>query len=106
MTGRLQQFYNHWRDISANSEFNKTFPYELPLGTKPPVRPDSTSGNKIIVTKSYDDMFHRILSFRGNDQGPEKGVVLTGQPGTGALYDQIPTPCELTRSVLQEKPPS
>ena len=83
MTGRYRRFYKHWRKRSTVSKFQSTFPYELPLGVVLPFCPGSTSENKIIVTKSYDHMFHRVLRFRENDEGRTKGIVLTGQPGIG-----------------------
>ena len=92
MTGRHQDFYDHWYNRpqeSKESDFSNTLPYVLSLGGKDkssslPFRGDKTSG-KILVTKAYDDMFHRILLLRLNDyHGTKRGVVLTGQPGLGA----------------------
>ena len=65
-------------------------PYKLSLGVKQggtdllPFRSGSTSGGQILVTESYDTLLHRMLSFRRQGRGDTKGVVLTGQPGTGA----------------------
>jgi hypothetical protein len=90
VTGKYQQFYEHWRDSSTGSNFLNTFPYKLSLGVDPddasllPFREGATAGNQILVTKSYDYMFHLLLELRKNDEGDTKGAVLTGQPGTGA----------------------
>jgi len=86
VTDRFQRFYDHWRKPSTYSEFPKTFPSKLSLGVDSgsksllPFRPGSTLGDQILVTKSYDDMFHRLLRLRKNDEGVMRGVVLTGQP--------------------------
>jgi len=50
----------------------------------PPFRPNDTSGARILITKSYNDVFHRLLHLRQKDFGASRGAVLTGQPGTGA----------------------
>jgi len=84
VTGERQQFYEHWRKIPTDFYSHDTFPCELLLGVGVPFRPDSTLENRILVTKSYDDMFHRISDLRKNDKGRHRGVVLTGQPGIGA----------------------
>ena len=87
MTGGYQKFYEKRDGVSSRSEFEKPIPYDLSLGMdqhgKPllPFRYSGISGAKILVTKSYDDMFHRILGLRNDIR--ERGVVLTGQPGTG-----------------------
>ena len=83
MTGKYQQFYEHWRKCPGASKFLNTFPYKLPLGANLPFRPGNTSGDQILVTKSYDNMFHRLLRLRKKDKGRTRGVVLTGQPGVG-----------------------
>ena len=49
-----------------------------------PFRATQTSKNRILVIKSYNDMYNRILQLREVDLGTRRGVVLTGQPGTGA----------------------
>jgi len=109
-----QQFYEHWRNSSASSKFLNIFPYELSFGVDQdeasplPFCSYSTSGNQILVTKSYEDMFHRMLRLRNYDRGTSRGMVLTGQPGTGASQRLDP---HLVRqftsaSVLQEKLPS
>ena len=88
MTDGYQQFYKYWKDHFADHDYsNSKFPYSLSLGkdgTYLPFRLDSTSGGRILVTKSYDDMFHRLLRLRESDKGDKKGAVVTGQPGIGA----------------------
>lgn len=84
VTDEYQQFYEHWRKPSTTPKFLDTFPYELPLKAKPPFRPENISGDRILITKAYDDMFHRLLRLRMKDEGCKKGAVLTGQPGVGA----------------------
>ena len=87
MTNGYQKFYEKWDDESSSSKFRKEFPYELSLGTDQygrsllPFRDGSISGDKIVVTKSYDDMFHRLLRLRNKPYG--RGAVITGQPGIG-----------------------
>jgi len=76
------------------------FPYVLELGVrqggKPPLPfcAGDTSGDKISITKSYDDMFYRLLQIRQHDEGENRGAVLTGQPSIGAPHDQVLTPCD------------
>jgi len=90
VTNELQQFYEHWRESSTGSNFLNTFPYKLSLGMDSggvshlPLHTYSTSENRILVTRSYENMFHRVLHLRNDDKGSAKGVVLTGQPGIGA----------------------
>jgi hypothetical protein len=84
-----QQFYEHWRESSSSSKFSNTFPYKLSLRMDSrgrslmPFSPNTTSGDQILVTKSYDDMFHRLLLLRNGDVGADRGAVLTGQSGIG-----------------------
>ena len=88
VTGGYEQFYDYWRDSSANSRFRNTFPYELSLSKDSasplPFQADTTLGDKILVTKSYNYTLHRVLDRRISDIGPNRGVVFTGQPGIGA----------------------
>ena len=95
MTDGYQKFYEHWDKRSSHSKFRKNkFPYELSLGAhKPsrgakskgvpllPFRNDGMSGDKILVTKSYDHMFRHLLRLRNEYHG--RGAVITGQPGIG-----------------------
>ena len=87
MAGGYQKFYEKWDDVSSRSKFRDTFPYRLSLGADqrggplPPFRKDSTLGGDILVIKSYDDMFHRLLRLRNEYSG--RGAVITGQPGIG-----------------------
>ena len=95
---KCQKFYDHWYTCSGDNLIN-AFPYLLSLGVNEhgasllPFRPISTSRNQIVVTKSYDDMLHRLLHLRMKDTGDVRGAVITGQPGVGAYYNWIPTPC-------------
>jgi len=41
------------------------------------------SGSQILVTESYERMFHHLLLLRRDDEGSRKGAVITGQPGIG-----------------------
>ena len=87
MTGGYQKFYEKWDDKSSSSNFSEQYPYELSLGMDKygesllPFRDGSILGDKILVTKSYDDMFQRILCLRNENCG--RGAVITGQPGIG-----------------------
>ena len=99
MTDEHQQFYEHWRgnENSTDSKFLNTFPYKLSLGKGPDDEPllpfqPSASENRILVTNSYERMFHRLLRLRKNDVGGTQGVVLTGQPGIGAPLQPDPRP--------------
>ena len=76
MTNHYQELYEYWYN-RPGSEFLSKTPYCLPLGIK---------GNKILVTASYNDAFHRLLRLREGDTGSDKGAVLTGQPGVGASF--------------------
>jgi len=82
------QFYEHWRKPSAPANFLSEFPYTLSLGVDSnnqclvPFRSDESS-DKILVTRSYNTLFHRLLRLRAADIGYTKGAVLTGQPGSG-----------------------
>ena len=84
----LQEFCENWDNQSASSKFRNTFPYKLSLGvglcgrSLAPYCPDQLGG-QIVVTKAYDDMFHRLLSLRKDDKGYRRGAVITGQSGTG-----------------------
>ncbi len=96
MTDNYQQFCDHWRDRSSGSNFLDQFPYKLSLGVDGlgasllPFGAGSTSENRILVTKSYDTMYHRLLLLRQDDEGDAKGAVLTGQPGIGASLRSLP----------------
>ena len=85
-----QQFCEYWSTDSSGRNFINAFPYRFSLGVDQggvsllPFHPTSTSRNEIVVTKSYDDMFHRLLQLRMRDAGDARGAVLTGQPGIGA----------------------
>ena len=99
MNDGYQGFYKHWYDKGPGSNFGNKFPYPLSLGGKdvPPLPFDSesTTGNQIIVTKSYDNMLHRILKLRTRDtKGKKRGVVLIGQPGIGASLTRSLCPCD------------
>ncbi len=93
---KYQQFYDRWRDRSSGSNFLDQFPYKLSLGVDENgasllrFGPDSTSRNRILVTKAYDDMYHRLMLLRRDDDGEAKGAVLTGQPGIGASLRSLP----------------
>jgi len=62
----------------------------LELGVNPkgnpllPFHGGDTFKNRILVTKSYENMFYRLLRLREEDKGDAKGAVITGQPGVGA----------------------
>ena len=108
---KCQKFYDHWYTDSSGDDFINAFPYLLSLGVNEdgasllPFKSTSTSRNQIVVTKSYDDMLHRLLHLRMGDTGDVQGVVLTGQPGVGAYVIGSP-PRATHRRILQEKLPS
>ena len=86
MINEYDQFYQHWRSKSS-SEFPKKFPYVLELGADErgrsfvPFRPYDTTKGQILVIKSYENIFQRVLRLR--EEGVHRGIVLCGQPGTG-----------------------
>lgn len=49
-------------------------------------------GNQILVTESYENLHNRILVTRGDDIGQSRGIVLTGQPGTGTSLPPVSHP--------------
>ena len=111
-TKEWQEFYDHWRNSPTGPLSSEEFPYVLDLGVDSqgtpllPFYSHRTTGNRILVTKSYNDMLHRLLRLRKRDRGNRKGVVLTGQPGTGASLSSDLHPVRQPNgiSVLQEKP--
>ena len=115
MINGYQDFYKHWRNNPTRSEeFLRKFPYQLSLGMDSdgrsllPFHSKMTSEGKIVVTKSYDNMRLRLLCLRQEDEGSNKGAVITGQPGSGAspCPDPQPVPQLTGPPVLQEKQPS
>ena len=78
----FRKLYNHWRTSSHTFSSSGPFPYKLQLGSEPPLHPYSISDGQIVVTKSYDEMYYRLLALREN-RGPGSGAVITGQPGIG-----------------------
>ena len=78
----FQEFYNHWRTSSYTFCSSGPFPYKLQLGNESPLHPYSTSDGQIVVTKSYDEMYYRLLALR-ETRAPGSGAVITGQPGIG-----------------------
>ena len=106
--GVYQQFYDYWRDNPYNFPDTSTT-YALSLmppdfNLKLPINPTGTTGNKILVTRAYEDMYHRLLRLHGNDKGRTQGAVITGQPGIGALI-LIRSAPPATSHRLQGKPP-
>ena len=83
----------HWRnkDFKFDDKPDDQFPYVLQLGVNSdgdsllPFRSGDTFRGQILVTKSYEKMFYRLLRLRRNDEGKTKGAVITGQPGVGAF---------------------
>ena len=97
-TGKPQEFYDYWRNRATGSEFSDKFPYELRQRLPPfviPLSSDNTYENTILITKSYEDIFRRLLFLRQEDEGDFRGAVLTGQPGTGESWIK-----SMTRSPL------
>ena len=89
VTQSYQEFYRHWRS-GPDSKITSKFPYRLSFraGDSPPpllFHSSSILGDEILITRSYNDTFHRLLNLRMGDKGSLKGAVLTGQPGIGAF---------------------
>jgi len=87
--GGDQRLYKLWRNKPDDSDFLNTFPYKLSVGVDSygaslSAYCSGPVGGQIIVTKSYDDMFHRLLRLRMDRMGRAQGAVITGQPGIGA----------------------
>ena len=98
VTDKHKQFSDQWYGQSTDSITHSKFPYVASLGPVDgkcilPFSPDGTSGNRILVIKSYEDIYLRILRLREVDEGDDKGAVITGQPGSGVSPCQIPTLC-------------
>ena len=114
MTDGYQQFYKKWDKKSSHSEFLETkFPYELSLGAHEPppgadlkglpllpFRSEIMSGDKIVVTKSYDDMFHRLHTQSG-DRRDLGGRVIDRPGGRGEWF-----PGTLHLSASENLPPA
>ena len=94
-----QAFYNYWCTDSGGSDFDsKKFPRELQLRAKSPFYVD-TKENQILITQSYETMFHHILNIHMQElQG--RGVVLTRQPGISVSLQPDPRPMQQLISVL------
>ena len=75
-------FYNFWRGNPNAETFDKDFPHKFSLGEHSPL--SSSLGESILVTESYDKMFHRLLLLRRTPLPSTEGVAIIGQPGTGA----------------------
>ena len=85
-THKFKGFYDRWLESSAVSKFIDTFPYKLSLGMDRSLGvllDHYTVGAQIIVTKSYENIYRRLLRLRENDVARPTGAVITGQPGTG-----------------------
>ena len=110
---RYQQFYDKWRKNPERPEFGDQFPHPLDLGVDTAgisllhFHEDDRSGNQILITKAYDDMFHRLLGLRRRDTGRNKGAIITGQPGVGVSPRSDPHPVRqlISTSILQAKLP-
>ena len=111
-TRSYQKFYESWHNKTRDSEFLNKFPYKLSFGVTSrgkslaPYCPDP-AGGQILVTKAYDDMFHRLLGLRMEDRGHRRGAVITGQSGTGGLPSVTRSPPRATtHRRIQGKPSS
>ena len=85
-----QQFCDYWHGKSIDPITPSKFPYVASLGPEGgkiilPFGPKSGPGNQIVITRSYEATFLRILRLREKDIGRDGGAVLTGQPGIGTL---------------------
>jgi len=94
MADNYQEFYDRCRNSSTGPTPSNDFPYQISLGTNPdgeellPFHSGDTLGGQILVTESYDKLFHRILNFRRQD----KGWRPLGSLAPVRLCDQTPTP--------------
>ena len=67
-----------------------------------PFHAEDTREGRILVVKSYEDIFQRILRLR-NGRG-SRGIVLCGQPGTGKSQSPDLHPVQpLTSAPIREK---
>lgn len=84
----VQQFYAKWR--GATLPEHTSLPYEIEVGLHEdgtpllPFHAHATSESRILITKTYEDIFHRLLDLRRVDKSTG-GAVITGQPGTGTF---------------------
>ena len=105
-TDQYLEFYNSWRGNPAAHTFGNNFPPKFSLGEHSPLF--GTLRENILVTESYDKMFHRLLLLRRTPVPSTEGVVITGQPGIGAStrLDRFLVRQLTYASVLQGKPSS
>lgn len=101
-------FYKYWKDKSHASEILHEFPYALSLGVEGinaiPFLPaeNQASSPHILVTRAYDDMFHRLLRLRRYETGLT-GAVIVGQPGIGVPPSCHTIPCNRSLTSVQGK---
>ncbi|RDB22293.1 hypothetical protein Hypma_010623 [Hypsizygus marmoreus] len=76
-----QSFHSHFRNASPTE--TESFPYRLSLLSSKAHRPRFLpfSGDRLLVRESYDELFSRACRLR--EEGPDFGIVVTGQPGNG-----------------------
>lgn len=90
----VQEFYAKWR--GATLPDHTSLPYEIEVGLHEdgtpllPFHAHDTAETRILITKTYEDIFHRLLDLRRVGKS-SMGAVITGQPGTGTFKGyQIP----------------
>ena len=102
MGGGLQQFCSYWYNRPYGFGLKEKFPYTLSLGSSEvnlPIHAGVTLDKTIVITKSYHEIYYRILDAGRAGKG---GVVLTGQPGVGASKRLDPRPVQRL-TFVQEK---
>ena len=100
------EFVSYWTTHKEDHEV-KEYPYQLDTRITGNIRSDAIlfmgMSSKILVTKSYSDLYKRIkigllldiepeLDAEGNLSRPvvaQKGVLITAQPGTGTLTIEL-----------------
>lgn len=93
---RIQEFYTKWRGATLPEPEATAHPYEIEVGLSQSGKPLlqfhslKTAGSRILVPRSYDEFFHRLMHLRQRDLGSRKGAVITGQPGTGMFRGPDP----------------
>ena len=87
-----QKFYEHWYKSPTDPNPLDTFPYDstflekcpYELSLPPlPFRSTGEPGQRILITKTHEEMFRSLLYLRQKGKGRQRGAVLTGEHGIG-----------------------
>ena len=96
-------FSKHWYTTHMDKATEPSFPYVLDTQLKPTVWTQAQLFNtmgKILVTKGYADFYACLKALFALDETSrpmptsKPGVLITGQPGTGASFSMPPSNAE------------